>query len=278
MEPTFPMAPKRCCTPRRVRSFRNRESVNWEPLVGDKVARWAEPTTRRSKELLDIWGGRLCGKDASGQGHSSEGVQNDGDLEMKETEQAGDVGQIRQPDMVRVSSPHGRWARGVGRLRQDFTSYPANGFPGEFPPGAGEGLGDELVAAKADERHGLNQVPDDIGVAADGRLGPYEGAEGIGLRQSLLVPASDGVGRNREKPSGFTVGKDQQILEAEDSIALLGGVVRAAALGELLPTLGQNVSRFAIEARVEGIFLDAGEANLQRLAESRSSANLNPVA
>ena len=149
-------------------------------LVGDKVARGAEETTRRSKELLDIWGGRLGRKGASGEGHSREGVKNDGDLEMKETEQAGDVGQIRQPDVVGVASPDGppgRWARGVGRLRQDFTSYPANGFPGEFPPGAGEGLGDELVAAKADERHGLNQVPDDIGVAADGRLGPYEGAE-----------------------------------------------------------------------------------------------------
>ena len=148
-----------------------------------------------------VWGGRLGRKGASGEGHSREGVKNDGDLEMKETEQAGDVGQIRQPDMVRVSSPHGppgRWARGGSRLRQDFTSYPANGFPGEFPPGAGEGLGDELVAAKADERHGLNQVPDDIGVAADRRLGPYEGADGVSLRQGFLVPASDGVGRNEK--------------------------------------------------------------------------------
>jgi len=151
-------------------------------------------------------------------------------------------------------------------LRQDFPSYPANGFPGEFPPGAGEGLGDEAVTAETDERHGLNHVPDEIGVAADGRLGSYEGAEGIGLRQSLLLPASDGVGRNREKPSGFAVGKDQQILEAQDSVALLGGVVRTAAFGELLPTLGQNVNRLAIEPRVECVFLGAGKANLKRLA------------
>ena len=36
-------------------------------LVGDKVARRAEPTTRGSKELLDLPGGRLGGKDASGE-------------------------------------------------------------------------------------------------------------------------------------------------------------------------------------------------------------------
>lgn len=216
-------------------------------LVGDKVARWAEPTTRCSKELLELSGGRLGRKDASGQRHSREGVQNDGGLEMEETEQAGDVGEIRQPDMVRVSSPHGppgRWARGGGRLRQDFASYPANGFPGEFPPGAGEGLGDELVAAQADERHGLNQVPDDIGVAADGRLGSDERTDGLGVwvSQSLLVPASDGAGGNREKPRSFSVGERQQVPEAQDAVALLRGVVRTAAFGELLPTLGGNVS------------------------------------
>jgi len=172
-------------------------------LVGDKVARRAEPTTRGSKELLDLPGGRLGGKDASGEGHTRKGVENDGDLEMEETEQTRDVGEISQPDVVGVASPDGppgRWARGGGRLRQDFTSYPANGFPGEFPPGAGESLSDELVAAKADERHGLNQVPDDIGVAADMRSGSYERADRlrVGVRPSLLVPASDGVGRNEK--------------------------------------------------------------------------------
>src|SRR3990172_11512615 len=108
-------------------------------------------------------------------------------------------------------------------------------------------------------------MPDDIGVTAHGRLGSNERADrlGVGFRPSRLSPANDGVGGNGEKPRGFTVGEDQQMLEAEDTKALLGGVVRAAALGEFLPTLGRNVGRFAIEARVEGIFLDAGEANLQ---------------
>ena len=87
--------------------------------VGDKVARRSEPTTRCSKELLDLPGGRLGGKDASGEGHTGEGVENDGDLEMEETEQTGDVGEISQPEMVGVSNPHGppgRWANGGGQV------------------------------------------------------------------------------------------------------------------------------------------------------------------
>lgn len=88
-------------------------------LVGDKVARRAEPTTRGSKKFLDVSGGRLGGKDSSGEGHSREGVENDGDLEMKEPEQTRDVGQVSQPDMVGVASldgPAGRWAND-GRQR-----------------------------------------------------------------------------------------------------------------------------------------------------------------
>ena len=242
-------------------------------LVGDKVPRRAEPTARRSKELLDISGGRLGGKDASREGHSREGVKNNGDLEMKETEQTGDVGQVSQPDVVGVASEYGppcRWPNGWRQwlLWRRFLSNSADGFPGELPAGAGQGLGDELVAAQADERHGLNQLTDDIGVATDGRLGSYERADGlgVGLHPSLLVPASDGAGRYGEKPCGFRVGKDQQILEAEDSIALLRGVVRTAAFGKLLPPLGLNVSRLAIEPRVECVFLGPGKANLKRLS------------
>ena len=83
-------------------------------LVGDKVPRRAEPTARRSRRASDISEEGSAGK-TEPRGHSREGVKNNGDLEMKETEQTGDVGQVSQPDVVGVASEYGppcRWPNG----------------------------------------------------------------------------------------------------------------------------------------------------------------------
>jgi hypothetical protein len=65
-------------------------------VVGNEMTRRAEPTRGGSKELLDLSGRRFCGKDASGDWHAREGVENDSDLRMKESEQTRDVGQVGQ--------------------------------------------------------------------------------------------------------------------------------------------------------------------------------------
>lgn len=70
------------------------------------MTRRAEDTARGDKQLLNVSGGRLGGKNPTRQWRSREGIENDGDLEMKEVEQTGDVRQVRQPDVVPVLGPN----------------------------------------------------------------------------------------------------------------------------------------------------------------------------
>jgi hypothetical protein len=78
-------------------------------------------------------------------------------------------------------------------------------------------LGDELVSAESHQSYGVNQLPDDIGIASDGRLGPYERA------------------------ARFGVGKRQEVADAEDAEELLGSEVRTLAFWEPMPACGQDV-------------------------------------
>ena len=237
-------------------------------LVGDEVTRRAEPATSGSKEFLDLGRRRFCGKDAGGERHSGEGVEYDGDLEMEEAEEAWDVGQIGQPDMVGIVSADGpagrRW--GSGRSwRRIFLSNASDSLSRKLPAGAGESLRDELVTTKAGEGHGLDQVADHIGIASNGRLGTHERVVGLRLGESCLVPAGDGVGGNGKEPCGFSVGKCQEVADAEDAEALLGRVVRAPAFRKSLPALRQDGSGLMIDACVKSLFLGPGKANLKRL-------------
>jgi len=102
---------------------------------------------------------------------------------MKESEQTRDVGQVGQPDMVRESSAGSPSRRGLalGRGRRSLLSDSADGLSGDLPTGSGESLCDELVAAESQQGHGLDQMPDDIGIALDGRLRLHERAHGSGL-------------------------------------------------------------------------------------------------
>lgn len=63
-------------------------------LVRDEMSGRAKPTRRRFKELLDLLGRGLLSKDAGGKRHTGEGVEHDGNLEMKEAEETGYIGQV----------------------------------------------------------------------------------------------------------------------------------------------------------------------------------------
>jgi hypothetical protein len=64
------VAPQRCCTPRRVRSFRNRESVNWEPWSETK---WRGGPNRRHAARKSFWNSREEG--SAGKTRAARGIR-----------------------------------------------------------------------------------------------------------------------------------------------------------------------------------------------------------
>jgi len=82
------------------------------------------------------------------------------------------VGESR-PDgalVRRVSGVGGNPERGF--LPEDT----ADSASGEAKAGPGQGLGDPVVATETEKAQGVDELADDVGVAADGRRGANEGA------------------------------------------------------------------------------------------------------
>jgi hypothetical protein len=77
------------------------------PAIGDDETRLAVATDGPADQAGDLVRGRLAGEHADRYGHPGEGVEDSGDPEAHPAEQALDRGQIRDPEVVWVSSPRG---------------------------------------------------------------------------------------------------------------------------------------------------------------------------
>ena len=63
---------------------------------------------------------------------------------------------------------------GLGSSHRPFLSNAANGFSGNLPSGASDGLSDALVTAETGNRHRLDEMADHVGIATNGRVGLEE--------------------------------------------------------------------------------------------------------
>jgi hypothetical protein len=131
------------------------------PTIGDKMSRNPETPRGFEKNDADLLSGRFFGEDAERERHSRKHIQDDGDLELKESEEAGNIGHVGHPNVAWITSLdgtpsesfQGRSFRFAGRW---FLAYPSNRFRRELPPGPSKGLSDELVSTESEPRHVLN--------------------------------------------------------------------------------------------------------------------------
>jgi hypothetical protein len=241
-------------------------------LVGDEVFGGSESFTRLPEELGKFARGRFFGKDSSGERKSGEEVEDEGELESEEAEEAWDLGEVDEENVVGVARANGSFlARGqslrrnsAGRLLPEDAS---DGSCGESKPGSGESLGDALVASEAEKAHGVDELSDDVGVAADGRVGADE--RSVRRRQvsafRIPLPASDGFRGNAESFCGFFCARDEEFFETQDAISLLGSVLRSFLVGDLVPAGGEDLGELEIEVSEEEILLPFGESGLERV-------------
>ena len=120
-------------------------------------------------------------------GHSGEDIQDDGEFEGEDSEEARDFGDIEHKDVIGVFC--GKNSRfllsgcciGNGILGWLFLQDSPHGSFGKFPSSPGEGLCDTHVSTESSEGHGVNELSDDIAVASDGRFGLDQGADGLSV-------------------------------------------------------------------------------------------------
>ena len=237
------------------------------PLVRYKVSGDSETSHGFEEKESDLLCGGLFGENAERERHSRKHIQDDGDLEMKETEKSGHVGQVGHPDVTWVAgldgARFGSFDHGsFGICRRWFLSKSAYGFGRDFPPGTGEGLSDELVPAEPEPGHGLDELTDDIGVSSDGRIG-FDGGVLLGRIQGRLFPTVDGVARNAKLPGRLFGGESPKIFDPKDPVALFGRVMRAFSFGDLFPTFGKDIGHFTIDRSMKCVFFDFGITGLK---------------
>jgi len=128
-------------------------------------------------------------------------------------------------------------------------------------------LGNALTSTESCPGHRLHEFPDDIGVTADGRLGLDEPADGalLGLSVRFRLPAANGGGSDAKEVRGFVLGECEKALDAQDAVSVLGRVVRAVAVVNLVEVLAQDGAGFLIGPEQSLVQLGLGEALLQRL-------------
>lgn len=79
-------------------------------LVSDEVTRGAVPGDGVAEEADRPDGGRLAFGDADGEDLAAEGVDDGADVESEEAEKPGELGEVGEPDVVRVARPDAlRW-------------------------------------------------------------------------------------------------------------------------------------------------------------------------
>ena len=142
------------------------------PLIGNEVTRSSETLDGGLEKSEDGLCGWFLQEDTRGEWKAGETVQNDGELEAPKSEEAGNLGDVDEGDMVGISRTHGERSfrslhlsgTSVGRL---FPKNAPDGAFGELPSCASQCLGDRLVSAEAGQPHAVDELTDDIGVATE---------------------------------------------------------------------------------------------------------------
>jgi len=147
-------------------------------LIGDKVS-WRTETTRGSlNKPAYLSGTGVFPEDFGVERHAGEDIEDDHELEGKQSKEAGDGGDVRHPDVIRVagaesSQRFGRW-HGSRRLGRFFFEESTDRAFGDLPAGAGESLSNLPAASETSGSHGMDEMADDIGIAADRWVGLHQ--------------------------------------------------------------------------------------------------------
>ena len=89
----------------------------------------------------------------------------------------------------------------------------------------------------------MNELTDDIGIAANGRIGLDEGTDGlsVGMGFDFLFPTSDGPCRNTKTVSGFLPRPASTPLELENKEPLFRCILWPFFVGNLVPSFSQDI-------------------------------------
>ena len=114
-------------------------------------------------------------------------------------------------------------------------------------------MGNALTSTESCPGHRLDEFPDDIGVTTDGRLGLDERPDHVlmGLAVRFRLPAANGGGSDAKEVRGFVLGECEKALDAQDAVSVLGGIVRAVAVVNLVEVLAQDGAGFLVDSEQE---------------------------
>jgi hypothetical protein len=215
--------------------------------VGDEILGKSVLHRCLTKEVGDLRAGRLASKNTSRQRKPGEDIADSRELEGEEPKEGREVREVGHRDVVGISSEKGaaprRFENGLGSRGRLFLSNPANGLGGDSEAGASEGLGDALASPEAGGGHGLDQMPDDVGEAANGGLGLEERADGVPVWMDLALrfPARNGVRGDVEASGGFPLRPTEEALHTENPESVLGRVVSAVVPMDLLNVFDEDL-------------------------------------
>ena len=147
-----------------------RPALELGSLVRDRVARRAESAGRVGEQFRHVAAGRLLEEDPCGERCARrKDIENDGELEGEETEESRDLGEVQHPDVIRIlGADRSRLDDRDWRRRLDglLVSHAQDGSTGQLPADPRQVKADGPVSGEGCQGHRLNQVPDDVGVAA----------------------------------------------------------------------------------------------------------------
>jgi len=91
--------------------------VNWEPWSETKC-RISEAGGGVSEKLGDVFGRGLFLEESDSQGESREDIEDESELETKDSEESWDVGEVDEEDVVGEASPEEPFLGSGGALGQ----------------------------------------------------------------------------------------------------------------------------------------------------------------
>jgi YD repeat-containing protein len=171
------------------------------------VAGRAESAGRTGDQLRHVVAGRFLEEDPRGERCAREDIENDGELEGEEAEEAWDLREVQHRDVLGVAGADRSGRADRRRLRRlNWLLLPdaLDGSTGELPADPSDVESDGAVSGEANEGQRLNQVPDDVGAAADRGDRLQERADRVAFRtdSSFLLPPQD---RSRRDAAGLVL-------------------------------------------------------------------------
>lgn len=98
-------------------------------------------------------------------------------------------------------------------------------------------------------------MPDDIGIAANGRLGAHKRANLIAFRLSvdLVLPPCDGLRGDAKHPCGFLVGERKKLPNSENPVALGGPIMRPSSFRKSIPPRSHDAGDLCVQPDLERV-------------------------